>query len=214
MRMRSGPSGDVWPIVGDTRHERVRVRFYSTAILLFVERDERPASQKENILSTFFFIQSKVSESRWISKSTGRSGWTSERTRISDTGNLSSRFDDPRTLVTRTHRRQRRLQRRDDDDDDDDKSPDPRNMRSHSAGRAGASEDTVSASGRDVHRWLLVGCHVSAAFKGHGTCPSESQYYHRAAVAVAVAAVAAAVAVAVASPMHRCTSGWEIRMSA
>lgn len=67
-------------------------------------------------------------------------------------------------------------------------------MRSHSAGRAGASEDTVSASGRDVHRWLLVGCHVSAAFKGHGTCPSDSQYYHRAAVAVAVA---------VASPMHR-----------
>lgn len=56
--MRSGPRGDVRPIVEDTRHERVR-SFYSTAVL-FVERDERSSSQKGNIFEHFFFYSNRT----------------------------------------------------------------------------------------------------------------------------------------------------------
>lgn len=42
----------------DASRESVR-SFYSTAILLFVDRDERPASRKEKTLSRLFLIQAE-----------------------------------------------------------------------------------------------------------------------------------------------------------
>jgi len=49
--------------------------------------------------------------------------------------------------------------------------PDPRNLRPHSAARCIEGAVSALTSGRDLRHWAaLRRCHVSAVFKGHGTC--------------------------------------------